>query len=120
MPQSDVMGYVMGYVMSLGEGEGGERTGDSPLALAGVLAIIAEVDGAGAAGRQQGIIGCQDGTPQNLQVLLVAGHAHPHMVGQPHLQPHEAHGNRPELTRGHGSRSVVAMNCPGNMSEALE
>lgn len=59
---------------------------DSPLALAGVFAIVTEVDGSGAASWQQGIIGSQDGTPQNLQVLLVAGHAHPHMVRQPHLQ----------------------------------
>ena len=78
----------------------GNVKGDSPLALAGVLAIIAEVDGAGAAGGQQGIIGCQDGTPQNLQVLLVAGHAHPHMVGQPHLQPHVNTCCRLEGARG--------------------
>jgi len=58
----------------------------SPLALAGVLAIITEVDGSGATSWQHSIIGSQNGAPQNLQVLLVAGHAHPHMVWQPHLQ----------------------------------
>ena len=65
---------------------GGGRAEISPLALAGVFAIITKVDGSGAASWQQGIIGSQDGTPQNLQVLLVAGYAHPHMVRQPHLQ----------------------------------
>ena len=57
----------------------------SPLALAGVLAIITEVDGSGATSWQHSIIGSQNGAPQNLQVFLVAGHAHPHMVWQPHL-----------------------------------
>ena len=58
---------------------------DSPLALAGVLAIITQIDGAVAARGQQGIVRRQNGAPQNLQVLLVAGHTHTHMVGQPHL-----------------------------------
>lgn len=60
--------------------------GVHPLALLGVLAIVTQVDGSGAALRQLSVIGCHDGAPQNLKGLFVAGHQHTHVVWQPHLQ----------------------------------
>ena len=69
---------------------GSKQKDGAPPALAGGLAIITEGDGSGATSWQQSIIGSQNGAAQKLPVLLVTGHAHPHMVWQPHLQhiPH--------------------------------
>ena len=55
--------------------------GVHPLALLGVLAIIAQVDGARAASGQSGIVRGHDGAAQDLQGLLVTGHTDAHVVG---------------------------------------
>ena len=56
----------------------------NPLALPGVLAIVAEVDGTVATLGQSSIIRSHERPPDDLQLLFVAGDHHTYMVREPH------------------------------------
>lgn len=58
----------------------------APLALLGILAVIAEVDGAHHGGWQGRVVRGLDGLAHDLQRLLVAGHQHSDVVWRLHLR----------------------------------
>ena len=79
----------------------------APLALALVLAVVAEVDGARAVVGQPRIVRRLDRLGHDLQVLLVARHEHAHVVAVPHL-----HAGRPGASSSPPQRTPRRGGCP--------